>query len=113
MTEKKQGQEQRRDVAPSEGCLPCLKSETLRLRSGQAAGTHFLGGADEQQIPFGNDRKKSKGKDNSNSNSKGNGKDKSNSNSKGKGKGKGKRKGKDKSNSKSNSNSGVHTDVGL
>ena len=95
MTEKKQGQQQRRDVAPSEGCLPCLKSETLRLRSGQAAGSRFLGGADQQQIPFGNDRKKSKDKDKSNSK----GKDKDKSNSKGKG--------------KSNSNSGVHTDVGL
>jgi hypothetical protein len=93
MTEKKQGQQQRRDVALSEGCLPCLKSETLRLRSGQAAGTRFLGGADQQQIPFGNDRKKCKGKENSK------GKDKDKSNSKGKG--------------KSNSNCGVHTDVGL
>jgi hypothetical protein len=44
--------------------LPCLKSETLRLRSGRAAGTHFLSGAGKQQIPFGNDRKKSKGKSN-------------------------------------------------
>jgi hypothetical protein len=38
----------------SEGYLPCLKSETW--------GTHFLGGADEQQIPRGNDSQKSKGK---------------------------------------------------
>jgi len=39
---------------------PCLKSETLRLRSGQAAGTHFLGGAGKQQIRGGNDRKNGK-----------------------------------------------------
>src|ERR1700679_2284271 len=47
-----------------EGYPPMSQKRDPSTSSGQAAGTHFLGGAGKQQIPFGNDRKKSKGKNN-------------------------------------------------
>jgi hypothetical protein len=51
------------DVALLEGYPPMSQKRDTSAGSGQASGTHLPGGAGEQQIPCGNDRKKSNGND--------------------------------------------------